>query len=924
MKKILLTTVGAAILCLSTAAAVAAPLTTPREQLGHDLGEDYFLADYTQLVAYWKKLAGESDRAKMVDIGETSEGRRQYMMIVSSPENLAKLDHYRDIAKRLAAAEGLTDDQAHALAAEGKAIVWIDGGMHASEVEPAQALMLGVYDMLSSDDAETKKILDNTIILFGQANPDGQELLADWYMRNQDPKAREFGSIPRLYQKYVGHDNNRDSFLSAMKETTNLNQIFFREWFPQIIYNHHQTGPVGTVVFVPPFRDPFNYNLDPLVMTQLSEVGATMHSRLISEGKAGSSMRSAATYSTWGNGMERTVAYFHNSIGILTEIIGHPTPMQLPLVPDNQLPRSDVPMPIKPQIWHLKQSIDYSLSMNRAVLNYAASNRERLQFNIYRMGANGLAKGQTDSWTISGNRIAALKAADKAMSEEARKAATGTSGRGTVDPALYDKVLHDPAERDPRGYVIPADQADFPTAVKFLNALIKTGVKVEKASAPFTVAGKTYPAGSYVVKTSQAYRAHVLDMFEPQDHPNDFAYPGGPPIPPYDAAGYTLAYQMGIKFDRIMDGFDGPFAPTADLIAPPPGAVVGDGKAGFLISHELNDAVILTNRLLKAGQPVYWLKTAVTDGGQAYAPGAIWVPASAKSRAILDDGARKLGVAVRAVAAAPSAEKIKLKPVRVGLVDLYGGLMTSGWTQYTLEQFETPFTKVYPQRLDAGNLNKDFDVLIFPDAAISEELGPNGGMFRGGFGGAQPKPEDIPAEYRSWLGRITRDKTLPQVEAFIRKGGSVTAIGSSTSLASFLKLPVDTAPTELVDGKPQPLPRTKFYIPGSVLAAQIDVTDPLGYGMTPTTDLFFDRSPAFKVQPGADMKTVAWFSGKSPLRSGWAWGQERLDGTAAVVDAKLGKGEVFLIGPEVAMRFQSHAAFKLLFNSIYYGPAVTH
>nr|MEA2798553.1 hypothetical protein [Phenylobacterium sp.] len=916
MKRILLAATALVVLSQPVSAGAAAPhLTTPREALGHDIGEDYFLANYGQLVSYWKTLASQSDRARMVDIGETSEGRRQYMMIVSSPENLAKLDRYKQIATRLANAQGLTDEQAHALAAEGKAVVWIDGGMHASEVEPAQALMAGVYDMLSSDDPETRKILDNVVILFGQANPDGQDLLAGWYMRNQDPLKREFETLPVIYQKYVGHDNNRDSYMVSQKETTNLNKIFFREWFPQIIYNHHQTGPVGAVVFVPPFRDPFNYNYDPLIMTELSEVGSTMHSRLVSEGKGGSGMRSAANYSTWNNGMERTVAYFHNSIGILTEIIGHPTPMQLPLVAENQLARNDLPLPVKPQTWHLKQSIDYSLSMNRAVLNYAASNRERLQFNIYRMGANAIARGNQDSWTVTGERIEALKAAAKTAPPVAPSEAF--RGAKALDPALYDSVLHDPARRDPRGYVIPADQADFPTATKFVNALIKAGVQVDRAKSAFTVAGKTYPAGSYVVKTAQAYRPHVLDMFEPQDHPNDFAYPGGPPIAPYDAAGYTLAYQMGIRFDRILDGFDGPFERLPDVTAPPAGRIIGQGKAGFLISHEINDAAILTNRLLKARQPVFWVKTSMAVDGKTLAPGAIWVPASAQTRAILEAGSKALGVDVYAADAAPKADTLKLKPVRVGLVDVYGGLQTTGWTQWTLEQFETPYTVVRAQRLDKGDLNKDFDVLIFPDAAIPEGAAFGGGMFRGGFGAKQPKPEDIPPQYRGWLGNITEEKTLPQVEKFVRQGGSVVAVGSSTSLAAFMKLPIERAPAEIKDGKVQALPRTQFYIPGSILAAKVDNTDPLAFGVPTTVDMFFDRSPTFKVADGSGLKPVAWFSGKHPLRSGWAWGQERLDGSAAVVDADVGKGKLFLMGPEVNMRAQPHGTFKFLFNAIF-------
>jgi len=889
---------------MSAPGAFAAPsgVTSPKEAFGHDIGDDYFLANYTQLEAYFKTVAGQSDRIKLVDIGPTEEGRREYMAIVSSPANLAKLDRYREIARKLAKAEGVSEADAKALAAEGKAVIWIDGGLHATEVVPPQALIAALHDMLTKDDAETRRILDDVIILFGQVNPDGMELVSNWYMRNADPKDREFASLPRLYQKYIGHDNNRDYYMSAMKETTNVNRIFFREWYPQIVYNHHQTGPAGTVVFMPPFRDPFNYNYDPLVMATLSEVGSAMHSRLISEGKPGSTMRSGATYSTWNNGMERSITYFHNTVGLLTEIIGHPTPMQIPLIPKNQLARNDLPAPIAPQEWKFRQSIDYSLSINRAVLDYASRNRERLLMNIWRMGNNSIERGRQDSWTVTPKRIEALEAAAKG------KPLVGTGRNAGIDPALYGQVLRDPALRDARGYIIPADQADLPTAVKFLNALIKTGVDVQRADKAFKVAGKAYPAGSFVVRADQAYRPHVLDMFEPQDHPHDFAYPGGPPIAPYDSTGYTLALQMGVKFDRVLEGFDGPFSPVADLMKPAPGKIVGSGKAGYLISHEANDSFILSNRLLKAGQGVYWVKAAAKAAGRDFAPGALWVPATPANRAILEKATAELGVDAYALAKAPGGETLKLKPVRVGLVDKYGGVMTSGWTRWLLEQFEFDYQVVYPQRLDAGDLSKDFDVLVFTNGVLGAEDGE-------GFGGRQPKAETIPAEFRPWLGEITADKTAPQIAAFLQGGGSVVAIGPSTRLAKLVGAPVGDA---LTDAQGKALPRTSFYIPGSLLEVAVDNTQPLAFGAPRSMNVFFDRSPAFAAGAGA---RAAWYPQGDVLRSGWAVGQEKLTGAGAVLDLDVGRGKLFLMGPEVAQRAQSHAAFKFLFNGLQYGPA---
>jgi hypothetical protein len=918
---------------LFLSAQTAPKVTTPMEALGFNLGDDYHMASYSQLEVYWKKLASESDRMKLVNIGPTSENRHQYMAIISSPENIKRLDHYKSIAQKLAHAEGLTDEQAHALAHEGKAIIWIDGGLHATETVGSQQEMEQVYEMVSRTDPETMRLLNDTIQLCVLANPDGQELVANWYMREKDPTKRKLDGLPLLFQHYIGHDNNRDFYMSNMPESTNMNRQMFIEWFPQIVYNHHQTGPAGAVIFMPPFRDPFNFNFDPLIPLGVEAVGTAMHQRLVSEGKGGSAQRSGANYSTWWNGGLRTVAYFHNEIGLLTEIIGNPTPMTIPLVPDKQLPSGDWPLPIAPQTWHYRQSIEYEMSNNRAVLDYASHNRETLLYQLYEMGRNSIRNGSMDHWTITPDRIEALKAEGAAgKSASARGGAdqlpAGLSIGGlnaqTVPSDLYASVLHDPKFRDPRGYILPSDQADFPTATKFINTLLKNGITVMKATASFQAGTKTFPAGSYVVKTNQAFRPHVMDMFEAQHHPNDFLYPGGPPIPPYDSAGWTLAFQMGVQFDRMFEDFDGPFTKINGLLSAPPAEVTGVANpTGYLVSHRINDSFVVINRLLKAGCDVYWLKKAQMADGRDLGTGTIWVPATATSKGVLEKAAKELGVGAYALAATPAVEAFKLKPIRIGLFDQYGGLMPAGWDRWLFEQYEFPFQVVYPQTLDAGDLKSRFDVLVFTDGAFRRGPAERGG----GFAMRQPAADDIPEMYRGMLGRITEDKTLPQIKKFVESGGSVVTIGSATSMAELLGVPVENYLTQMgADGKPHPLPRDKYYIPGSLLKVQVNNNDPLAYGMPDHTDVFFDNSPVFKLLPNAAEKktsAVAWFAGAKPLDSGWAWGQQYLDGGTAAAEATVGEGKMFMMGPEVTFRGQPHGTFKLLFNGLYYGSAET-
>ena len=893
----------------ASAQAVNPKITPPKAVFGFNPGDDYQLATYSQLQKYWDTLAKESDRLKIEDIGLTAEGRHQYMAVITSAENQKKLEHYKDISRRLALAEGLSDEQAHALAREGKAVIFMDFGLHSTETVPPQSISELVYQLLSRNDPETMRMLNDDILLLCLANPDGMELVSGWYMREKDPKQRSLNGVPRLWQKYIGHDNARDLFMSNMPETQNITNVLFREWFPQITHTHHQTGPAGAVVFMPPFRDPFNYVFDPLVIEELNLVGAAMHSRMISEGLPGTAERGAANYSTWFNGAMRTISYFHNMVGLLTEIIGNPTPMEIPLVLDRQLPNGNEPFPIAPQPWHFRQSVDYEMQISRSVFDVASRYREVFLYNIYRMGKNSIENGNKDHWTVTPHRIKAAEEAAAKMPTGRRgnpgnPNAPGGLGSATVPSELYNTILHNPKVRDPRGYIIPSDQPDYSTATKFVNVLLRNGIAVEKAAKSFTVAGKTYPANSYIVKAAQAPRAFVLDSFEPQDHPNDFRYPGGPPIPPYDVTGWTLAYQMGVQFDRILDGFDGPFVKLTKIESQMPASVTGPATAaGYLISHTINNSFTLVNRLLKANADVYWLEKE---------KGTIWVPATPAVKSILDRGAKELDVPVTAVAKAPAGEALKLKPVRIGLVDVYGGNMPSGWTRWLFEQFEFPFQVIYPQTLDAGNLRAKFDVIVLPDGiARFAQVG------RGRGGAAQPDAESIPAEYRGWLGHITADKTIPQLKQFAETGGSIVTLGSSTSMSDLLGVPATNA---LVENGRQ-LPGEKFYIPGSLLKVKIDNSNPLAYGMPDHADVVFDNSPAFKLSPNAAKTQAVASFGADPLASGWAWGQNYLDGTAAVVESSLGEGKVVMFGPEVAFRGQSHGTFKLLFNSIYYGSA---
>jgi hypothetical protein len=493
--------------------------------------------------------------------------------------------------------------------------------------------------------------------------------------------------------------------------------------------------------------------------------------------------------------------------------------------------------------------------------------------------------------------------------------------------------------RDPRGFIMPSDQPDFGAATQFVNALIKTGITVLRATAPFTVGGKSYPADSYVVKTAQAFRPHVMDMFEPQDHPDDIPYPGGPPTAPYDSTGYTLAFQMGVQFDRVLEGFDGPFVKLTDFAKVPAGRVLTrPAVSGYYFTHQANNSFVAVNRLLAANEEVSWLST----GPMGY--GTFYVPVRATTLPLIEQAAAELGLTFEAATALPTGPSVKLRRPRIGLVDHYGGGMPAGWTRLIFKNFEFPYAEgsendMFPPDINAGNLRARYDVLVFNNEslALAPTSAPEGasagqgrgaaagggvrGGGRGGRGGDaqdvptgddRPRPfQPIPEKYTRRQGVLTQ-AGIAALKQFVEDGGTIVAIGSSANGAvQTFGLPLAPHVTAA---------RTDYYIPGSLLTVALDPRNPLAHGYGDKTDIFFDNDPVWTLTApasSAGVRVVATFPNDHPLHSGWAWGQKYLDKGIAIAEATVGKGRVFLFGNELLFRSQPVGNYKLFFNALY-------
>ncbi|MGB7527488.1 M14 family metallopeptidase [Sphingobacterium cellulitidis] len=864
----------------------AQQISSPKEHFGFNIGDDYQLATFTETEKYFKKLDQQSDRLQYTVIGKTEEGRDQCMLIISSPDNLKNLNEYKNISNKLAHAN-LSETEARSLAQKGKSVVWIDGGLHSTEVVGTSQLIQTAYLLASSNDLETKNILENTIILMVHANPDGHELVSNWYMREKTPEKRSGNYVPVLYQKYAGHDNNRDFFMLNLKESQNMARQLFVEWIPQIMYNHHQTAPAGAVVAGAPYRDPFNYVFDPLLMSGIDALGAAMSSRLNAENKPGYTAKDGSVFSTWYNGGLRTTTYFHNIMGLLTEMIGNPTPFEIPLVPNRLLPNNDTQNPVVPQVWHFQQSIDYSVSLNYAILNYASRYKDEVLYNMYRMGKNSIDRGSKDFWPLSPSKVAII---DTALQQAKRKDPKIANNRAE-ERKLLGSLFENKDLRDPRGFIIPADQADFVKATDFINALIQNGIDVQQANADFTVNGKQYAKNSYIIKTNQAFRPHILDMFEPQDHPDDFQYPGGPPIPPYDAAGWTLAYLMDVKFDRILDDFNGPFQAltNGEVIKL---AEMAKPKGKYIkLPATINESFRISNDLLKNGRNVW----------RDEINGDFYIENKPDINLVFQaEGTNNL----------PKQHK-KVKPLRIALWDTYGGSMPSGWLRFLMEKYHYNFELIYANDIDKGNLNAKYDIIIFPGNSIPRfNINPNSTSSYGRS--AMEAPENIPSPYKERWGRLTEQKSIPALKTFLENSGKIITIGSSSDLAEHLGLGVEN---HLVDSNKEALKRTDFYTPGSVLTAKVAPNTASTWGYNDQIDVYYSNDNLYKIS-NSNIKPLLWFDSEKVLKSGWSWGQKYLKDGVLAFEAPVGKGKLVSFGNDINFRAQTHGTFKLLFNQL--------
>lgn len=763
--------------------ATGTRIPTPAEIIGFEPGTDRTLVDYDQLIRYYKILDGASDRVLLKPVGTSTEGRTLYLLFISSPQNLMRLDAIQAVQQRLADPRTLPPDEARQLITDQPAVVFINNAIHSTEIAAPHFALQLAYHLAASDDPETLRILADVVLLMNPVNnPDGHDLVVRWY-RQTLGTPYEGTNPPELYQHYAGHDNNRDWFMFNLQETRVWGPIIFREWLPNIIWDVHQMGSGGARFFVPPFFDPPNPEIDATILTQITLLGGAITTRLAEKGLTG--VVTNAIYDQWWHGGFRTAPYYHNLVGILTEAASSrlATPIDIPFdelgghargLPTAQQRYVNFPQPWPGGTWRLSDIMRYEYETALAILDTAQRHREQWHWLFYERNRRAVERGLVEA---------------------------------------------------PYAFIISLDQHDPGTARWLLDVLAFQGVEIHMATEPLVVDGREYPAGStYVILAAQPKRPNVMALLLPQSYPPRFQYPGGPPEAPYDIAGWTLPMQMGVHVDVIQEPLDTSSLVRVETVPPLRGSVRGEKATfGYALRPEANAAAVARNRLLALGYQLWQLDGEATVGSTVLPPGTTLIPQSEHLDQVVAELAWELGLDFLALEAQPVASARRLNRPRVGLYESWQPNMDAGWTRWLLDTFEFEYEVLRDADIREGDLETRFDIVILPDQSVS-------GILQGHRPGAYPE------EYVGGLG----DEGLRALRAFVEAGGTLLLFDTASQLAiEHLQVPV----RDVLDG----VGRDQFYVPGSILHLQVDPSHPLAYGMSPRTYAYFVHSPAFEV-----------------------------------------------------------------------------
>lgn len=831
---------------------------SPDEFFGLKVGADRTLVKYPDIIKYFKYIADESHRVKLMEEGQSTLGNTMYLAFISSEKNITHLQELIEINKKLANPDTVSKEEAEQLIKKGKVFVLVTCAIHATEIASTQMAMLFAHQLAVTNDPHIDEYLDNAVILLMPSiNPDGNIMETDWYNKYLGTEY-EGCRMPYLYHHYAGHDNNRDFYMLNLKESRIVNAVLHHKYFPHVFLDMHQMGSTGPRMFVPPFKDPLNQNLEPLLMRETNIIGSFMALKLQENNKKG--VASSYAFDAYWPGGTKNTAWFKNVVGVLTELSSVRLASPIYIEP-NELQVSSKGLPeYKAQVnfpdpwrggwWRLKDIIDYEMIAVNALLEIAAKNRQSFLSNFYKLGAANVEKGNKEP---------------------------------------------------PFGYVIPQDQWDLPAAYTFLQKMAENGVRLYQLEADAQLGNRIFNKGAFVIPMDQPYRSFIKTMMEHQHYPEIKHSVNGPIIEPYDASGWTLPLQVGVKTIELEKPLNGLKLTRIENLTYPKETIKGEGNY-YCIPASFNRSAIVVNRLLKKGIKVsrytYNVSSAANTGDFL-----VKVPDVKEGMEILLKGT---GVSIKKLNLNEPNHIKEILPFRIAIYQSYRASMDEGWTRWVLDHFEFSYKVLHNKDFKDKHFSKKYDVIIFPDMERDT-------IVKGSVSGRWAYyASSMPPEYKGGIG----EKGVEILKKFVKEGGTIVLLDSAAELGiKDFSLPFYNI---MKDVK-----RDTFYCPGAFLRLKVDNTDPIGWGMEEDSFIFFRRSPAFRTRvpilKSINRKVVAGFNSTGDhLLSGYLKGGKLLDRAAMIVRFDYHKGNVIALGGRVQNRAQTYGTFKFLFNSLYY------
>ncbi len=851
----------------------AQEFTSPDDFFGFRPGTDRQLFDYEQLIEYLKKLDAESPMVKLEEIGKSPMGKPMYLLFLSDPANIANLENLKKINHQLALNPDLSEAERSRLSKEGRVFVVATLSMHSTEVGPSQSVPLIAYNLVTAKDPSvSEKLKDVVYMMVPNHNPDGMDFVVNNYKKYRGT-GYEGASLPRVYHKYVGHDNNRDFVILSQEDTRAISRIFTHTWLPQVMVEKHQMGSTGVRYFVPPSHDPIAQNIDAGMWTWVGIFGQNMMNDMTNAGLEGVTQR--YIFDLYWPGSTETCLW-NNVISFLTEAASarEATPIY---VEPNELSAggkgladykksNSMPLPWKGGWWHLSDIVKYEIASTKSIIKTASLYKERILLFRNDMCKREVKKGQTEA---------------------------------------------------PCYYIIPRKQYDKGEMIDLINLLKDHGINVYTMTKDMLVDGKPFQEGDFVVPLAQPYRALIKEILEKQEYPVRHFRPGGEVMRPYDITTWSLPLHRQVSSFEITER--DPNLETAINLhegmltmkaARPESFIAAIYPVNY--NQSFKAAFIAMNK----DMTVRRLTADVQSGGHLLRKGSFIVENSKRTAAGWDEIEKNLVFSPVYLTEGPLPEAAPVSIPKIALVETYYHDMDAGWTRYVLDTYRIPFTVVRPHELKESDLVNGFDVIVFPDNSKSR-------LMTGGYGseGAYNMSSYAP-EYVKGMEK----QGLENLMAFMNDGGIILSWGGSTAIFQG-KLTIDNGSSKENFQLPfrdqsANLRNRGLYVAGALLKVQLIRDHPLTLGLPGEISVFSRGRPVFATSvPRFDMdrRVIASFPEKDILMSGYAENPELLGRTSAVVWLKKGKGQLVVYGFSPMFRASTQASYKLFFNGLFQG-----